>query len=222
MLLLGLLNLLRSDPLAFVGLLFSLVLALVIAITIHEFTHSLVAYRLGDSTAKRLGRLSPNPLVHLDPLGCLMLFVVGFGWGKPVPVNPYFLRGGARSGMALVSLAGPISNLVVAGIFGLPLKLGLLSLGHAAAHVLVFIVFLNITLGLFNLIPIPPLDGFKVLQGILPARYSYSLDRVGPYGPMILVAVILVDNVAQLGLLWGALRPGLNLLGQLFLGANLV
>lgn len=212
-----LLDVLRQDPVAFVILLATIGLALLIAISVHEFSHALIAYWQGDDTAKNQGRLSLNPLVHLDPIGTLLLFIVGFGWGKPVPVNPYGLRRGPISGMALVSLAGPLSNLVAAGLFGLAAKLS-----GGVPDIISYIVFFNIILALFNLIPLPPLDGFKIALGILPPRLSYSFSKIEAYGPMLLVLVIVVDNFTNLGILSRILGPAVNFFGQLFLQQHLL
>lgn len=210
------LDVLRHDPVAFLILLATITLALIIAISVHEFSHSLVAYWQGDDTSKRMGRLSLNPLVHLDPIGTLLLFIVGFGWGKPVPVNPYNLRRGAVSGMALVSLAGPLSNLVAAGLFGLPSKM----IGGNSPDILTYIVFFNIILALFNLIPLPPLDGFKIALGLLPRHLSYSFSRLEAYGPMLLLVVVVVDNFTRLGILWKTLGPAVNFFMRLFSGQH--
>ena len=192
------LELLASEPLSFLKLIGVLAFSILVAITFHEFSHALIAHRLGDQTAERGGRVSLNPLAHLDPFGTLMLFLVGFGWGKPVPVNPYCLRHGPRSGMALVSLAGPASNLVVAVLFALPINLGLLpwhsprflplaqmNITWVLADIIGFVIFYNILLAVFNLIPIAPLDGFKVALGVLPRELSLSLARLESYGPAI-------------------------------------
>ncbi len=155
-------------------------LALVLAITVHEFSHALIATRLGDPTSKRLGRLSLNPRAHLDPVGSMMIILAGFGWGKPVPVNPDYLRTGTRSGMAVVSLAGPISNVALASAFALFIKAGVVDspfVGFSLfrggtedilGYIIGAVVFWNLLLAAFNLIPIAPLDGFKVALGILP------------------------------------------------------
>lgn len=231
-----LLPLLFQDPLRFFLLLPVLLatigLALVVAISVHEFSHGLMAYNLGDNTAKRLGRLSLNPLAHLDPLGTLMLFIAGFGWGKPVPVDAFRLRLGHKSGMALVAVAGPASNLVVAGLVALPVKLGLLAWhsplryvpfgqwepGWIASDIIGYLLFYNIILAIFNLIPLPPLDGFRVAAGLLPGDLSISLARFEPYGPALLLMVILLDNFTGLDILWRFLQPATNLFSTLFVG----
>jgi len=230
---LRLLDILARDPWAFLQLLpvllVTVVLALLVAITVHEFSHALAAHYLGDDTARRRGRLSLNPLVHLDPLGTLMLFLVGIGWGKPVPVNPYLLRGG-RSGMAQVALAGPAANVVTAALFALPIKAGLLAwhsplryppLGQmqaswVAADILGYIIFFNILLAIFNLIPIFPLDGFNIAAGLLPA--GVNLSRLAAIGPAVLLVIIVSDVFLGTGLLWGLLRPAANFMGQLVVG----
>ena len=175
---------------------------LVVSITFHEFMHAWSANELGDPTAKRMGRLSLNPIVHFDPLGALMIVFmtisrVGIGWGKPVPVNPHNLRGNGRVSMGLTSVAGPFSNLALATVAAVPIRLVGSSLPYLVAQFLVVMVFVNGGLALFNLIPLPPLDGFGVVQGILATqrgRWAYdlnsTLDRLAPYGPMLLLAVL--------------------------------
>jgi len=148
--------------------------ALVVSITFHEFMHAWSANELGDPTAKRMGRLSLNPIVHFDPLGALMIVFTtisgfGIGWGKPTPVNPHNLRGNARISMGLTSVAGPISNLVLATVAAIPIRLVGSALPSLVGEFLILMVFVNVALALFNLIPLPPLDGFGVLQGVLAA-----------------------------------------------------
>jgi Zn-dependent protease len=190
--LLGSFDLLFSDPASFLRLAVLLVFSLLVAVTVHEFSHALVASGLGDSTAHRMGRLSLNPLRHLDPSGTVMLLLAGFGWGKPVPVNHQRLARGPL-GVALVAAAGPLSNLVVGFLVAFPIKLGLLgwsspSLSRATyvmtggwregvADILGLVIFFNILLAVFNLIPVAPLDGSKVLGGILPRQLVQSYER---------------------------------------------
>jgi Zn-dependent protease len=182
-------------------------IALIPAFTIHEFAHAWMAWRLGDSTAKDLGRLTLNPLKHLDVLGTLMVFVVGFGWAKPVPVNPYNLRGG-RKGMALVAVVGPLSNLALATAVALIWRASGFVGGDVVMNTLLVFIYLNIALLFFNLIPFPPLDGFRVLLGVLPERLAQQWARFGQVGPMLLFGLILIGNFI----------PGLDILGRIVVG----
>lgn len=189
---------LSSNPL---GFLFWLV-ALVIAITIHEFAHAWAAERLGDPTPRLMGRLTLNPLAHLDPLGTLMLLIVRFGWGKPVQFDPFNLRHPRRDG-AIISLAGPASNILLAitcsvllNIF-FNLRLPLLNNSFIQLFVYLLIgllqplIVLNVVLAVFNLIPIHPLDGFKIVGGVLPEEYAKQWAELEGYGMIFLILLIL-------------------------------
>jgi len=209
------LPLLFDAPLLFFVLVLTVILALLVALTFHEFSHALLADRLGDDTARRMGRVSLNPLAHLDRTGTIMILLIGFGWGKPVPVNPYRLRGDPRSGMAMVAAAGPLSNLIMAGVFSILFRLELLSL-HSLfdlsflgifTTLIFYIIRLNLILAFFNLLPIPPLDGFNLAMGILPRGWANSLAKTQTYGPMILLIVIgLLLFTGVLGQIIGALE----------------
>jgi Zn-dependent protease len=204
-------------------------LALIVSISIHEFSHAWSAYELGDPTARRLGRLTLNPLVHFDPIGALMIVFMAFsgfgiGWGKPVPVNPYNLRVSPRVGMGLTSAAGPFSNLVLAALFAIPLRLDLALPGLLVAFIWTM-VFTNVGLALFNLIPLPPLDGFHVIQGVIGTirtRWAIdlgnTLDRLAPYGPMLLLALLAVGWFGSVNLLGSILVPARNALLSLIVG----
>lgn len=177
----------------------SIIITLVIAFTVHEFAHAWSADLLGDDTPRRHGRLTLNPLVHLDPLGSLLLVIGGFGWAKPVPINPSALQSRTPAGMMLVSAAGPLSNLGLAIVASLPFQTGLLDLSAASgrflpspANFLVQFIFINLILLFFNLIPIAPLDGDKVAEFFLPPAGREVLLRIRPYGPVILLASILI------------------------------
>ena len=209
--------------------------ALLIAITVHEFSHAALATRLGDPTARLLGRLSLNPVRHLDPMGTIMMLLVGFGWGKPVPVNPLYLRNGARRGMSAVSAAGPISNLATAALFAVPIRAGLVpwhspfyftglegqALSGLLADLLGFVIFYNIVLAIFNLIPLAPLDGSKVAIGLLPPGPAAAIARREAYGPIILLGIIMLDWATNLNLLWGVLRPIVNVVGLVVVGQDI-
>lgn len=197
-------------------------IAIIIAITVHEFSHALAATRLGDDTARLKGRLSLNPLVHLDFVGTMFLFVAGLGWGKPVPVNQGRLRGGHR-GMGKVALAGPVSGLVVAGLLGLVVQAVGISLWTTTLGlILLYVIQLNIVLSLFNLIPLPPLDGHKVAVGFLPGSLALSFQRLERFGIMPLFLLIIMDNFLGLGILWGIIGPGVDFFTELFLGGALL
>lgn len=196
--------------------------AILVAITIHEFSHAAAAYALGDSTAKHQGRLSLNPLVHLDPLGTIMIFItaitgVGIGWGRPVPINPYRMRVSPRAGMALTSLAGPASNILTAFVLWLPQRADRFfynDLGFAGDMV-VFLVLISIGLGAFNLLPLPPLDGFSVALGILPRAAAETLGRLAQYGPGVLLLVLFLDWYTPIPVLGTLLRPLFRLAGAI-------
>ena len=204
-------ELLFNDPFAFFVLMGTVSLALLASISVHEFSHAAAAYRLGDATAQRLGRLTLNPRKHLDPTGTIMLLVVGFGWGKPVPVNGAALRNGRRS-MALVALAGPASNIALALAVALVFRLGLLDFSRAtlsgvdllayAAVLGWYLVVLNLILAVFNLLPVAPLDGSGILRGIVPKGWLPALRRIEVFGPMVLLVIIglrMFTNVSVLG-----------------------
>ena len=173
--------------------------AVLVCLTVHETCHALAAYALGDPTAKRQHRLSLNPLHHIDWLGLAMLMLAGFGWAKPVPVNPYFFKK-PKSGMALTALAGPVSNFLLALLALVALRFFLPVLGGASLlnQFLLECAILSIDLGVFNLIPIPPLDGSKVLGALLPDRQYEMLLRYEHLGILVLWALLLVGVGGEL------------------------
>ena len=202
------------------GIIISLV-ALLVCIDVHEFAHAWAAFRLGDDTAQRMGRLSLNPLVHLDPLGTIMILLssltgFGIGWGKPVPYNPRNLRLDARTGGGLVAVAGPVSNLLLALLIALPLRLlpvGALPKG-LGWDIFTALARINIGLAVFNLLPIFPLDGHSVLLGALSAvgtpwaqRWADFWARLQVLGPNLLILVIIADNFLPISILSGILSP---------------
>jgi Zn-dependent protease len=171
---------------------------LLIAFTIHELAHALSADYLGDDTPRRMGRISLNPIVHLDPIGTLVLLVAGFGWAKPVMVNPYQMRGDPRRNMAIVALAGPVSNIFMAILASIPFRLGLLEFTFRSGggtlpsldFIMTLFLWINIILAVFNMIPVGPLDGLKVLRGVLPREMSGFLDPLEQYGMILLLVAI--------------------------------
>ena len=183
------------------------------ALTVHEFCHAWVANMLGDDTAKAQGRLTLNPIAHLDIMGTILMFLVGFGWAKPVPVNSLNFKD-PRRGMLLVAIAGPISNLVMAIIAGVVLRFlipavaGFSFSATTAGVVSVMVVMIiltliyGLTLAIFNMIPLAPLDGSRVLYGLLPLRYADAFIRLEPYGMIILFALFIFADRVFTYVLW--------------------
>lgn len=192
-----------------------------LAITAHEVAHGLVADHFGDPTARLLGRLTINPIKHLDLVGTITLLIFGFGWAKPVPVTFSNLRNPRRD-MILVALGGPIANLMLATLCALGLHLlGMLSLQsrslEAISLMLGFGLYINLLLALFNLLPIPPLDGGRVLMGLLPHRQAYALSRIEPFGFLLVIVLIYFTG------LWKAvIAPIVNFLLVIFAGQQVV
>ncbi len=213
------LDLLRQDAVAFILVIGIGLAGLIVGFTVHEFSHAFTAHMQGDNTARRMGRLTFNPVKHIDLLGFLLLLVVGFGWAKPVQVDPYNLRGG-RLGMSLVAFAGPLSNFVLAFILGLVFRFDLLPVVFqargisGAEEILGFAAFLaiffNLILGIFNLIPLPPLDGSKVLGGLLPRSLYEPYLQFERYGWIPLIGLIGVN-------LFLSYAFNINILGQILL-----
>ena len=198
---------------------------ILLALTFHEYAHAYVANRLGDDTAKQSGRLSLNPLRHLDPLGTIMIFVVHFGWAKPVPVNPYRLKN-PKKDMLWISAAGPFANMVLAFASGILLRLLIATGGTpdrtSIMGLLIYVVFMslqiNLALAIFNILPIAPLDGSKILAGLLPAGYEkmfYFMDR---YGPFILLGLIIFGSATGVSVLGRIIWPFVKFFSNIFAG----
>ncbi len=197
------------DPLAFVAF----VIAIGLGITVHEFMHAYMANRQGDDTARLMGRLTLNPLAHFDVFGTLLLVVAGFGYGKPVPFNESRLRG--AFGVTLVALAGPFANLGLAAVCAVPLRFAaLLPAGYA--RVLEVVVFYNCVLFVFNLLPIPPLDGANVVYGLLSPAQRWAWRSYQQYGPMLLLLLLLVGGRILFTIVFGPAQ----FIASLLLGAS--
>jgi len=181
-----------SDPLSVVLLLG----AVVVATTCHECAHAFVADRLGDPTARQLGRLSLNPLVHADVLGTLCFVLFGFGWAKPVPINPRNFQN-PRQGMLQVAIAGPLANVTVAAIVGLIARATAGSIGSLGLEFLVVVAWINVILAVFNMIPVPPLDGSRVVEAVLPLGQAYAYRRLQPYGMLVLFLLLYTGIVGR-------------------------
>ena len=202
-------------------------LGFVIGTTFHEFMHAYSALRLGDTTAQRMGRITLNPAAHFDPFGFFMMVLLALGvgflaWGRPVQVNPYALKYGRR-GMAIVAVAGPLSNLALAAVLAPIYRFGASALPDQVEQVLGYMISINILLFCFNLIPIPPLDGFNIITGVLSNRWSIILEPVRQYSlPILLVAVFFLPYIGQslhmdLNVVSDAIGPVSALLSRLFL-----
>ena len=197
-----------KDPVSTLVSLSLVLLSILVAVTIHEFSHALASNKLGDTTAKSLGRLTLNPKSHLDPLGSLLFLFVGFGWGKPVPVDIYRIKKvPPLLGMSMVSFAGPASNLATAILIGFCLKKLALEFGLSDIWIELGFTFVQISLVLavFNLVPLPPLDGYKVILGILPKGLSMQYSGLERYGPFALIILFLIDMTV----------PGVSILSTL-------
>ena len=179
----------------FIGI---IIIAIVVAVTIHEFSHAIVADQLGDFTARKLGRLTLKPSAHLDPMGSIIFLVAGFGWGKPVPVVQNNIKKlNPQIGLALISLVGPGSNFIFSLLLAILIRFELipnsvLNIDLVASFIFI-LINVNILLCVFNLLPLPPLDGFKVILGILPSRFSNSLSQMERYGAIPLFGILILD-----------------------------
>lgn len=206
------------------SLLISRIITLILALTVHEFSHAFVAYRFGDTTARDAGRLTLNPLKHLDIVGSLMLLVAGFGWAKPVPVNPYALRRKSDAAMMWVSLAGPGSNLLLAILAGVLLRfrvvpwVGSTGFLPSPAEFLFTFMTINLVLMLFNLIPLAPLDGEKVLANLLPDSWARNFSAIQQYGPILLLVLLFVLPMVGVDIISWIMTPALNQLQKVILG----
>jgi Zn-dependent protease len=185
--------------------------ALVIGITFHEFSHAFTADQLGDHRPRALGRVSLSPTAHIDPVGALVFVLAGFGWGKPVPVNVYALRPG-RVGMAMVAAAGPIANVIVAVLAAVVFRvMDIADVGGFALEVMYFVVLYNLLLAVFNLLPIPPLDGYNVVLAFVPARTAFTIQRYSQYGVLLLLLLVFLPG-SPLGVMFDIVEAGTRIL----------
>lgn len=200
----------------FPALAVAIILGFVVGITLHEAAHAYSAYKLGDDTAYRQGRVTLNPLSHLDVLGTLMILMAGFGWGKPTPIMPSKLRGGVLGPVA-VALAGPVSNLLIVIVCAVLVRFQTFQDGYLLI-VVVGMAFINALLFVFNLIPIPPLDGSKIIFPFLPRSLDGFVNFMNQYGPFILLGLVALlwfapSGYSPLSFILGFVRPLLNFFG---------
>ena len=172
----------------------SVFIAFIFALTIHEFSHALAATQFGDDTPRLQGRLTLNPLAHLDLMGSLMFVMFGFGWARPVQINPYTIQRRSPAGPMIVAAAGPFSNLLLALLASIPVRAGLVSLSAFLSQFFVVFIWINLILMFFNLLPIFPLDGEKILEYFLPPRGQEILFQIRPYGMYILLGLIIIGR----------------------------
>ena len=199
-----------------------LIPTLVFALSFHEFAHAWMAFKCGDNTAARMGRLTINPFAHLDPFGSLMILFVGFGWAKPVPVDGRFLRK-PRTDMMKIAAAGPLANLFLAMISGIIFRFfnssGLLN--ESFLILLIYFTRINITLAVFNLIPVSPLDGSQIFSGYL-MKYNPDIAwKIQSFGPQVLFGLILFGYITGFSILWLVMSPFVNFFMYIFAGVNL-
>jgi Zn-dependent protease len=204
----------QATPSEIVSDLVVLGVTLVVGLTVHEFAHAWSAFRLGDMTAYAQGRLTLDPRKHIDPVGAIMFFLAGFGWARPVPIDPHRL---GRRGTLLVSLAGPASNLGLAACAALLSRFGVLP--ELVASFLAYFAFLNVLLAFFNMLPIPPLDGWRVLMEVIPPRQAMQVRQYEPYGAMVLIALIVFGSVRGFSVLSAVVRDPAVWVTQLLLGS---
>ena len=192
------------------------------SLSFHEFAHAWMASKCGDNTAKRMGRLTLNPMAHLDPMGSLMILFVGFGWAKPVPVDGRNLKS-PRTDMMKVAAAGPLSNLLLAMVAGMFFRLlggtGLLS--NSIFILIVYFTQINIALAVFNMIPVAPLDGSQIFSGYLMRTNPQLAWKIQSYGPQVLFGLILFGYITGFSILWLVMQPFVDFFMILFLGSSI-
>ena len=210
-----LIQILNANPVMFI----LIVIALVFALCIHEFSHGYIAYINGDDTAYKMGRLTLNPLKHLDPIGSLMILFIGFGYAKPVPVNGSNLAN-PRTDMMKIAFAGPASNILLAVIGGIVLRILIgSSIFYESVYVtLIYFTQINIALAVFNMLPISPLDGSQIFNGYMVTRNPGLVMKLQTYGPQILFGIILIGYVTKFSVIWMIMGPIVKMFMYLFSG----
>ncbi len=200
--------------------LISRLIIIFIGFPIHELAHAVTADRFGDDTPRLMGRLTLNPFAHLDLIGSMLLLLSGFGWAKPVPINPYLIRRRSPSGVVWVSLAGPFSNFLLAALAAIPLRFHWITATGSSFvyNIVVEIVYINLVLLLFNLIPIAPLDGEKVLDYLMPAAWERTWESIRPYGPVILMVLLFAGPLVGLNIIGWLIDPPMLFLSRLLIG----
>ena len=196
-----------------------LIPVIIFALSFHEFSHGWMAHRYGDPTAKLAGRLTLNPMAHLDVFGSLALYLMGFGWAKPVPVDPRYLAN-PKKDMMWIALAGPVSNLIVAFISGILLsvllRMGIIGSQSPLIMVLIMSLQINLVLAIFNFIPIPPLDGSRILEGLIPYKYHNELAKFEYYGPRVLMGLIILSMFTRFNIFSVIISPIMTVFLKLF------
>ncbi|MCJ7802420.1 MAG: site-2 protease family protein [Candidatus Marinimicrobia bacterium] len=196
-----------------------LIPVIIFALSFHEFSHGWMAHRYGDPTAKNAGRLTLNPMAHLDLFGTMALYFMGFGWAKPVPVDPRYLAN-PKKDMMRIALAGPVSNLILAftsGVFlSILLRLGIIGSQSPLIMVLIMSLQINLVLAIFNFIPIPPLDGSRILEGLIPYKYHSELAKLEYYGPRVLFGLILISMFTRFNIFSVIISPVMSIFLKLF------
>jgi Zn-dependent protease len=206
--------------------LISAIITLLVAFSFHEFSHAWTATRFGDDTPRLFGRLTLNPLSHLDLIGSLMLIFTGFGWAKPVPINPQKIRRHSPSALMLVAASGPLSNFLLALIAAVPLRLGWLSYSMTPVasfmptplEFTIYFFYTNLGLMVFNLLPLPPLDGEEILMFFLPPAWQMKWETIRPYGPYLLLFLLFIGPMIGFNLIESVLQPLIVGMARLLLG----